>query len=338
MIAWPIKIYEDKYSRWYDALITNARKRKTIDGYIERHHVVPNCFLKNNDLVVLTAREHYIAHLLLWKMKMGKKHHNQMTMALNVMVNGSGHKKQDRTYLVNSRLYESHRKEYSVFLSEAMTGSGNHFYGKRHSEESKQKIIAANERTKTIRSEKLSGDRNGMYGKTHSNDTKSKMSAASKAYWTVEARERKSTQTKDNWADPEFKNRALEARHNSEVWKNRDYVTINKKAAATRKARGYRTSDSVKKKISETRRSRLAAGLIVPWNKGKKNISQSADRHPNAKTVEITNPLGEVFIVKGAIHSFCKDQKIGYDSLRALARGQQGGNKLFLAGWKASYK
>lgn len=338
MIAWPIEVYKDKYSDWYDALITKARKRKTVDGYKERHHVIPNCFLKNDDLVELTAREHYIAHLLLWKMKMGKKHHNQMTMALNVMVNGSGHKKQDRSYLVNSRLYELHRKEYSAFLSETMTGSGNPFYGKTHSEKTKQKIVEANKRTKEIRSAKLSGENNGMYGKVHSNRTKSMMSAASRAYWTDDEKQKKSIQTKKKWADPEFKAWALKVRQNSEGWKNRDWATSNAKAAATKVARGWKPSDESKRKSSATRRAKLATGEIVPWNKGKKNPNQAGENHHNAKTIEVTTPAGEVFTVRGMMHEFCKTQNIGYDSLRALARGQQGRNKLFLAGWKASYK
>ena len=58
------------YSKIYDSLIERARNRN-IDGYVERHHVVPRCMGGSDDasnLVKLTPEEHYLAHLLLVKM------------------------------------------------------------------------------------------------------------------------------------------------------------------------------------------------------------------------------------------------------------------------------
>ena len=73
------------------------------------------------NLVDFTAREHYIAHLLLWRMSMAPKWHNKMTMALHMMVNGSGYGKQklERSkYLMPSRLVEKYRLEWKEHLSE----------------------------------------------------------------------------------------------------------------------------------------------------------------------------------------------------------------------------
>jgi hypothetical protein len=53
-----------------------------------------------------------------------------------------------------------------------------------------------------------------------------------------------------------------------------------------------------------------------------------------AKTWEITKPNGEVDIVIGTIHQYCIDNKIGYDSLRDLANGKKGRNKLYLLGYQ----
>lgn len=61
------------YKRHYDALIDRARNR-VVDGYVERHHVVPKCMGGSNDrsnLVRLTPEEHYVAHQLLVKMNPG---------------------------------------------------------------------------------------------------------------------------------------------------------------------------------------------------------------------------------------------------------------------------
>lgn len=58
------------YKTHYHNLIERARCR-ILDGYKERHHIVPRCLGGNDsqeNLVELTAREHYIAHQLLVKM------------------------------------------------------------------------------------------------------------------------------------------------------------------------------------------------------------------------------------------------------------------------------
>jgi 5-methylcytosine-specific restriction endonuclease McrA len=51
---------DNKYSRWYYAIIVNAQARIS-DGYTENHHIIPKCLggsnLKEN-LVNLTACEH----------------------------------------------------------------------------------------------------------------------------------------------------------------------------------------------------------------------------------------------------------------------------------------
>ncbi len=57
------------YQKHYDALINRARNR-TLDGYVEKHHVIPRCMNGTDDqtnIVSLTAEEHYIAHQLLVK-------------------------------------------------------------------------------------------------------------------------------------------------------------------------------------------------------------------------------------------------------------------------------
>jgi len=61
---------QNKYSRWYNNIIDRARSR-TITGYRERHHIIPRSLGGNNsphNLVDLTAREHFICHLLLTRM------------------------------------------------------------------------------------------------------------------------------------------------------------------------------------------------------------------------------------------------------------------------------
>lgn len=56
------------YHKIYTQLILKAKKRISPEGYKETHHIIPKCMGGTDDshnLVELTAKEHFIAHLLL---------------------------------------------------------------------------------------------------------------------------------------------------------------------------------------------------------------------------------------------------------------------------------
>lgn len=62
------------YKKIYNQLVAKAKPRgldkSKHEGYFETHHIVPRCMGggdEDENLVMLTAREHVIAHLLLWK-------------------------------------------------------------------------------------------------------------------------------------------------------------------------------------------------------------------------------------------------------------------------------
>lgn len=57
------------YKKIYDNLIENAKRRKSVKGYSEIHHIIPRSeggSDETDNLVELTGREHFIAHKLLW--------------------------------------------------------------------------------------------------------------------------------------------------------------------------------------------------------------------------------------------------------------------------------
>ena len=75
------------YHAHYERLIQRARNR-ILDGYLERHHVVPKCMGGSNErenIVQLTAEEHYVAHQLLHKIY---PTHHGLAFAVSVMVEG----------------------------------------------------------------------------------------------------------------------------------------------------------------------------------------------------------------------------------------------------------
>jgi hypothetical protein len=164
MIDWPVQFVASKYSKWYEALIQKAQLRGTVEGYSEDHHIIPRSIGGSNrqaNLVTLTAREHYIAHLLLWKSRFPAPYHKKMCFAINVMSNKVSPSKK-RTYKVNSKLYESIKKDYIIHQSEAMKGEGNNFYGKKHTPETMEKLMRYhnNPETKRQKSERVAGDKN----------------------------------------------------------------------------------------------------------------------------------------------------------------------------------
>ena len=58
------------YELIYEQLVTRGQNRSVLEGYKERHHIIPKCMGGSDDpenLVDLTPEEHYLAHLLLVK-------------------------------------------------------------------------------------------------------------------------------------------------------------------------------------------------------------------------------------------------------------------------------
>lgn len=191
MIAWPVKFVASKYSRWYDELIQKAQLRGKIQGYKETHHIIPKSLGGDNiksNLVQLTAREHYIAHALLWKMKFEGIYGSKMSYAFNTFINKMTTKERGvhHTYTISSRMYETFRKHYSQMLKEKIARDGANFKGKKHTEEAK-KIIGAKSKLKVFKR----GPENPNWGKP------SKV--------TPEGKARRLAAITARWADPEFK-------------------------------------------------------------------------------------------------------------------------------------
>jgi hypothetical protein len=100
---------KNKYSTWYFNIIRSSLLRLNIDEYIEKHHIIPKCMGGTNDkenLVNLTAKEHFICHLLLTKMTTGSLQ-KKMIFAFCMMSVTSDSNQQ--RYKITSRLFESMR-------------------------------------------------------------------------------------------------------------------------------------------------------------------------------------------------------------------------------------
>jgi len=100
---------DNKYTCIYFRIVNRARTRR-LNGYQERHHVIPRSLGGSNEsdnLVNLTAKEHYIVHLLLPMMVITAEHRQKMWRALFCMskLQSLNH----RRHTGSSRFYEKAR-------------------------------------------------------------------------------------------------------------------------------------------------------------------------------------------------------------------------------------
>jgi hypothetical protein len=140
---------DNKYTRWGYAIVERAQKRastrkqaKELLEYIEQHHVIPKSFYLGNkhstqgwldgdpnsssNLVYLTAKEHFICHLLLIRMTNGKA---KMMMSFALRAMRSWRNKNHKRYKISSIWYElskvtkiSHSEESRKKISESGLG------------------------------------------------------------------------------------------------------------------------------------------------------------------------------------------------------------------------
>jgi len=169
----------NKYTTWYMAITDRARTRK-LEGYTERHHVIPKSLNGTDDkanLVDLTAREHFICHWLLTKMYTGEAK-SKMIYALNGMKRNGKFTQRYET-LVTSRVYENLKKEFSIVHSATMKGRDPWNRGIPITEEQREKNrIAATGKKRSA--EAIAKAVAKQLGQKRSEETKLKMSLASK--------------------------------------------------------------------------------------------------------------------------------------------------------------
>jgi hypothetical protein len=120
----------NKYTKTYFAIIDRAKQR-SISGYVEVHHIVPKCLGGTDEAentVRLTAREHFICHLLLTKMH--DDHLLKFAFASMNRINDNQTGK--RIPIKTSVIYEYLKKCNSVAASIRSTGIKNNIGKKKY--------------------------------------------------------------------------------------------------------------------------------------------------------------------------------------------------------------
>jgi hypothetical protein len=168
------------YLKVYCNLIRKAEDRTPPDGYTEKHHIFPkSIFGKNNRIVILTGREHYIAHALLEKICIKRYSLDNWKTIKMITAFWCMNNQNTKNEYFNSYLYENLKIRYTKNVK----GENHHSYGRNHTQETKNKISKKNSGRKPTEEtrKKLSEIRKGrpgicgFRGKTHTEESKQKM-------------------------------------------------------------------------------------------------------------------------------------------------------------------
>jgi hypothetical protein len=135
----------NKYTTWYNNIIATAIARVNHIGYFEKHHIIPKSLGGTNDpinIVKLTAKEHFVCHMLLPRMTIGD-HRSKMIKAA-WMIATMGNKNQKRVK-VKSRAYCALKRQWIEHgnLNKPKSEEHKNNMRKPKSEEHKQKISIA---------------------------------------------------------------------------------------------------------------------------------------------------------------------------------------------------
>ena len=162
----------NKYNSWYFSIISKAQSENRTKGgdiYYENHHILPKSLGGSNNkdnLVLLTAREHYLCHYLLTKFTSGE-YKTKMIFAFNLMNSSSNFHQRYK----NSKLFEKNKILLSKIQKERYISNNTRI---KMSKSAKNKTFS-NTHKQNLSKSKLA-ELNPFYGKHHSIEAKLKIS------------------------------------------------------------------------------------------------------------------------------------------------------------------
>lgn len=198
---------DSKYTNWYDSIIFRAKNRVLPDDvYTEKHHIIPRSLGGNDEkenIVKLTAREHFVCHWLLVKMTAGPDQ-KKMAYACKRMMHSSG--PDQHRYKINSRVYEQLKNNLNIllkgreFTEEWLSKLRKSAQARAAREGEREKAIRRNNRISGNKKRigekrpwqsgpnnhfygvRMTGESNHFFGKKHSEDTLQKLRVPKSKY------------------------------------------------------------------------------------------------------------------------------------------------------------
>ena len=179
-----------EYLEKYRLLIEQRKSSPLPDTeYGENHHIKPQCIcpdeIKNSDNIIrLSAYEHFIAHYYLMRAYEGTPYEQKLIYAFRFMNTRRTMHFTEQELHESASMYEDGKKRFS----ETQTGKPSGMLGKRHTEESRKKM-----------SEALMGHPGSNKGRIgwmhHTQETKEKLSKLAKERHLSEETRRKMSET-----------------------------------------------------------------------------------------------------------------------------------------------
>jgi hypothetical protein len=173
----------DYMKLYYDIILRSKDRglnKSKLNYYTEKHHIIPKCYFKSEkaasykeNLVLLTAREHYLCHYFLWK---NCKSDNRMFLAYYRILKGNKIKYSN----VTSKQYEILKINFSNYLRNFKTGKNNPNFGKKFSKDICLKMSVNHadfkgEQNPMFNVHRL-GEKAPNFGNKHTDDTKKRIS------------------------------------------------------------------------------------------------------------------------------------------------------------------
>ena len=153
------------YQYHYNRLITSRASMNNFScAYHEKHHILPKSMGGSDEpynIVSLTAREHFVAHWLLWRIYRNRKTACAFMYMCNIL--------KKKGIKISSRTYGESREALSVTKISDTTRKRMRDYQSNRSKIHRERKITANIR---LHKYKLIG----MYNRTHSDSTRKLMS------------------------------------------------------------------------------------------------------------------------------------------------------------------
>ena len=163
------------YGKHYKLLIQKAQNR-VYDGYTEKHHIILRSeggSDNKSNIVKLTAREHFIAHWLLYRENPTK----QRAYAFHLMCNSKLNK---HRYTPSSRTIAEAReaRQYYKPSQESINKMIESKKGFKHTDESRSKMSNSQKGKVTSNETKLKMSKSALGKVKHNNESKNKISKA----------------------------------------------------------------------------------------------------------------------------------------------------------------
>ncbi len=293
-----------KYTKWYFNIVNAARSRNVLENeYYEKHHIIPKSLGGNNyntNIVLVTAREHFILHLLLPKMTSGNSK-RKMCFALNALLRGN--KKRVENSKITSHIYHYAKRLFADTMRNLWLQED---YRKNQIDKKKKYWNNLDNRNQASLNSR----------KSWNQDRKQKQSSIMKDYWTDSNKENQSRKQKEIHKNNPIlcSKKSNPGKLNGMYGKHHTKETSIKLGLLAKERFTNKSYDELygkeKSQLIKNKKSK-SLKLYFADNPGKR----SKENNSNAKKFLVISPVQIEYVVSGNLKTFCKENNLSLDGM-----------------------